>query len=944
MIVFQVDGSASKVIKAEYCPDANIKGMQTLQRILKKETPASSILDKNLQFFNIALKLERSKMPSVKNVYPYSFKIDGSNIFLDIECDEFFNREFNDNMNPQKTKYPKNLYVALNVEWNNQTYSILRDSIPFDTYKGIDTSKQLLSCAFSDFEVDLNVADHLLLTDEQINIFNESLKASDVTLNAIEKILQEQISADIKLIKDKVMVGLCEDNLALVQTSKELENLNSSIISPNSLLNSFLCNEGFDNKLGSVYKEQLLQVKDLDESQKEAVTRALNDKLSVVTGPPGCGKTQVILNIIANALLQEKKVLVSSKNNKAVDNVKERFDIIDGVGYLMRFGSKLTIKEKTIVDLDAMIHRMNLLQENGKGVYKNLKSHYDQLSMIINKNKHLLIKKKELEKEQEQLKSEILLHKKNLDLENRRWERQLQSLLNDNKDVAKVSHVGKEIVMSTMSSFRIHLNILLGKYSGLRKLFFNKKKYAAVLLNLEDSQVPLLREYICTIRNKADVRDFKKVTEIISQYQDDINCLERIISYIDNFTVAENAHKLNKNSEIEIISSLQDSLSSNQSMINSINEKEYEIKNSIANASEKIKEMSAELIKVCIYSHLGDNGAIKDVMPFRNYLPDNIPWRSSDMPVFSSNVKRYLKVFPLNAVTSLSVKSAFPLDSELFDLVIIDEASQCDIASAIPLIYRTKQLCVIGDPLQLKHITSINMSEEKTIKDFLGLSDCPYLQYKERSLWDYSAELISKVYNDNRPVVLTEHYRCQPRIIGYSNDIFYTRRLGTTLNVRTKDTRPDILPKDIIWIDIKGKQKSDNINVNEEEALQSVSLARKLVSEYKDISIGIVTPFKDQAEKINSLLTTDLRNIVVADTVHKFQGDEKDIMIYSLVVTDNSPEKKIVWIDQIVPNLVNVAVTRAKQTLYVLGNREYIKRMSPKSNPLGYLAYYANPK
>ena len=80
---------------------------------------------------------------------------------------------------------------------------------------------------------------------------------------------------------------------------------------------------------------------------------------------------------------------------------------------------------------------------------------------------------------------------------------------------------------------------------------------------------------------------------------------------------------------------------------------------------------------------------------------------------------------------------------------------------------------------------------------------------------------------------------------------------------------------------------------------------------------------------------------IVADTVYKFQGAERDVIIYSLVVTDNSPETKIRWIDYNCPNIVNVAVTRAKTALYVVGNKEYIRAKSSLSLPLGYLVDYA---
>ena len=63
-------------------------------------------------------------------------------------------------------------------------------------------------------------------------------------------------------------------------------------------------------------------------------------------------------------------------------------------------------------------------------------------------------------------------------------------------------------------------------------------------------------------------------------------------------------------------------------------------------------------------------------------------------------------------------------------------------------------------------------------------------------------------------------------------------------------------------------------------------------------------------------------------------------MIYSLVVTNNSPSTKIKWIDNSVPNLVNVAVTRARNTLYIVGNKEYIRQNSSLTKPLGKLVQY----
>jgi superfamily I DNA and/or RNA helicase len=145
-----------------------------------------------------------------------------------------------------------------------------------------------------------------------------------------------------------------------------------------------------------------------------------------------------------------------------------------------------------------------------------------------------------------------------------------------------------------------------------------------------------------------------------------------------------------------------------------------------------------------------------------------------------------------------------------------------------------------------------------------------------------------------------------------------------------------------MWVDVQGLQTSDTVNRNEAEARKAVAIATQYASQFTTATIGIVTPFKAQAERINTLIPAEIRDRTIVDTVHKFQGDEKDIMIYSLVVTSNSPESKIRWIDYKVPNLVNVAVTRAKRLLVIVGNRNYIRTHSRRDLSLGCLEAYVS--
>ena len=173
--------------------------------------------------------------------------------------------------------------------------------------------------------------------------------------------------------------------------------------------------------------------------------------------------------------------------------------------------------------------------------------------------------------------------------------------------------------------------------------------------------------------------------------------------------------------------------------------------------------------------------------------------------------------------------------------------------------------------------------------------------------------------------------------------MFYGRLIFGGVDVCTANRAAPSLPQSgIIWNDVIGRQVNDSVNVNPQEVDEAVRVAIGYARKNGNLTIGIVTPFVDQAKKIESRIPAEFRGRIVADTVHRFQGDEKDVMIYSLMVTDNSPDSKIKWIDYKVPNLVNVAVTRAKYLLVIVGNKTYIRKHSRTNLPLGHLVAYVD--
>ncbi len=129
------------------------------------------------------------------------------------------------------------------------------------------------------------------------------------------------------------------------------------------------------------------------------------------------------------------------------------------------------------------------------------------------------------------------------------------------------------------------------------------------------------------------------------------------------------------------------------------------------------------------------------------------------------------------ACTALTAESNFPLESLLFDLVIVDEASQCSLAAVLPMAYRAERLAVVGDPVQLNPIVSLGDRLLEEIATQTGLHDGDLRErgIHHKSGSGYSAfEFAAK---PRLPVLLNEHYRCHPNIARWFNRTFYNGQL-----------------------------------------------------------------------------------------------------------------------------------------------------------------------
>lgn len=291
-----------------------------------------------------------------------------------------------------------------------------------------------------------------------------------------------------------------------------------------------------------------------------------------------------------------------------------------------------------------------------------------------------------------------------------------------------------------------------------------------------------------------------------------------------------------------------------------------------------------------------------------------------------------LEAFPCWCVTTYAISGSLPMKSGLFDVAIIDEASQCDIASCFPILFRAKKAVIVGDDKQLPHLSFLEKAKEQSFLSQYNIPDKYQLMWRFRtnSMFD-----LANYYSTN-PVLLDEHFRSYYPIIQFSNQEFY----GNRIRIMTKDSGSnDVLELHLVT---DGKVDSDATrNMPEVEAV--VKRIHELIlqdegNEDNPVSIGVVSPFRGQVDLIGKALrqvlteSTIRRHQIEVGTAHTFQGDERDVMIFSLAVADNSFAQSLTFLQK--PNLFNVAITRARKKLITFFSRD------PKSLPAGLLKDY----
>ncbi|MDR7868403.1 MAG: AAA domain-containing protein [Sporomusaceae bacterium] len=578
----------------------------------------------------------------------------------------------------------------------------------------------------------------------------------------------------------------------------------------------------------------------LNLSQMDAAKQAFAHSMSIIEGPPGTGKTQTILNVIANAVFRGKSVAVVSANNSAISNVQEKLQAA-GYGFLTALLGN-SENQKSFFE-----------RQITEGDYQKLK----QDPTVVN-NAY-----------------------KSLD----RISRQLEGLLATKNEVAKLRDE-----IARLQAEQAHFNAAF-----------------------QSADIPLSRFSYHSRWSSSKMLEF-------------IHYLERVGTEDRQESIATKAWLFLRYGIYRfrfLFANVSDVVTSIYRLYykNGIGARQVTI-------AAKEKELMAMNYDALTAEHKEHSNVVFQASLHRRYGSGARKIYSKGS--FKQQFKDFISDYPVILSTTYSIRKSIP-PNFLFDYLVIDESSQTDIVTGALAMSCCRNIVIVGDGEQLGQIVS---SSQKTANETL------FSQHDIHASYNYERESIlssvARLYgNGIKRTLLREHYRCHPRIIRFCNEKFYDNQLV----VLTDDSEDSPL---YLFRTAPGNHARE-VNTSREKGhynLRQIEIIRDEIlggGRYGDGSeVGIISPYRLHANETQRIISKIYPGIE-ADTVHKFQGREKQTIIYSTVLDKCTPhnDKR---------NLINVAVSRAVRELIVVTGNNLIRTHGTNLGDLIRYIQYNSPE
>lgn len=370
----------------------------------------------------------------------------------------------------------------------------------------------------------------------------------------------------------------------------------------------------------------------------------------------------------------------------------------------------------------------------------------------------------------------------------------------------------------------------------------------------------------------------------------------------------------------------------------------WELAAKLEAAIDGLIDSTVEFLKLERASRLGEFVA-KDRKALKNFSSAIRARTGSRQEEYFGKFKLWdvLRALPVWLVNVADINRVLPNRHQIFELAIVDESTQCDIASVLPILQRACRAVIVGDPKQLRHISFLPRARQAALADQFGLDEAQRerFDFRDVSLLDLAS---AEIEDQSQVTFLNEHFRSEPEIIGFSNREFYSGQLHVMTSCR--DTHRDG-GSALKLTAVDGVRGSNGVNPIEARAVFDAVAATAAAQADWPLesvqSIGIVSPFHDHTDELKRAFLEHPnhheireRHDLMIGTVHSFQGEERDLMFVTLAVDDDSPSASYRFLNR--PDLFNVMITRARLTNQVFHSFSPNK-VDPSSLLARFMAY-----
>ncbi len=672
----------------------------------------------------------------------------------------------------------------------------------------------------------------------------------------------------------------------------------------------------------------------LTQSQRAAAEHFWGSSLTSVQGPPGTGKTRLILHLCAEAVLRQVEpmvdggrmqsalLLITSSNNRAVDNVIEPLSAGD-LPLALRAGSRQACEQQLAPGLRRTLAWLKRAESAGMG---------ERMGQLARASEQFRSLRAQLE---------LVLAPRRAALERvaqrARLERELASLSVPNEeakaegalDLAGVSSAQGKAIVAALNPLEKRLQALSklcevapghAPLQALHRHFKRTKTHDLPGFEraLENAglrlELPLPPAPLVSAGAEQQLERWEEASEL---------CLARLAELRVGFE--RKAQRAQRAEEYQRLSAKLEALGTLAPPVPETADHETPSR-ALFDAARAVREAwaaqhAAELGKA-ISTALRTVEQERSLRPLFRSEPDAARW--------------LCRLFGIWGSTLLSLGNCFPSDEAGLVRLVIDEAGQCHPAHAVSALLRAESALVIGDVHQLAPVIDLGADDEARLLRACKLESlsAALLPYRVHADAHASTQSIADRAVTQR-LSLVDHFRCQPEIIALSDALC---RYGLSVHTARADrsAQAPYLTHPVALVDLRGEQSPlAGSWCNELELRETLALVESLLdSRVQADEIAVITPYRGQLERLRrsfaerripleyspelgeSGASGQARAGVALGTVHRFQGGERSIVLFSSVVTHPASLGFL----NARPNLLNVAISRARHHFICLGH------------------------